>query len=126
MKHDVDEFVEGAARAIWVQAWADQMEEAGRKLPSGDLMKAAPATPLSAYVKAGELIGKLECLNRVHWAVLAARAAQAEGEDYDPNDIDNEEFGHYLAMEALGHGVSWFDDHAEFEVEIPRIEYYLE
>jgi hypothetical protein len=126
MKKDVDEFVEGAARAYWVTAWADHMEEQGESLGSGDLMDLAPPTPLSAYVAAGELIGSLTCANKVHWAVLAARAAEADGYDYDPTEIDLEEFGHYLAMQSMGHGVSWFDDHAEFDIKIPHVEYHYE
>lgn len=35
------------------------------------------------------------------------------------------EFGHYLAMQALGHGVSWFDDHARFDLTVPHSEFYL-
>jgi len=31
-------------------------------------------------------------------------------------------FGHYLAMQAMGHGVSWFDAHAKFPLKFPRIE----
>lgn len=33
-----------------------------------------------------------------------------------------EMFGHYMVMQALGHGVSWFDDHKEFDLEVPSFE----
>ena len=32
-------------------------------------------------------------------------------------------FGHYLAMEAMGHGVSWWDTHARFKIEVPDVEF---
>lgn len=31
-------------------------------------------------------------------------------------------FGHYVAMQSIGHGVSWFDEHAEFDLKLPSIE----
>jgi hypothetical protein len=30
-------------------------------------------------------------------------------------------FGECLAWMALGAGVSWFDDHARFEIKVPRL-----
>ena len=111
-------FVEGAARAVWVQAWADHQESKGKAL-RGELMHQAPATPLSAYVWAGELMGRIAEKNKTSIHVLAVRAAEADG----TTDINVEEFGHYLAMQALGHGVSWFDDHAKFPLKLPHMEY---
>ena len=35
------------------------------------------------------------------------------------------EFGHDLAMQAMGHGVSWFDDHHKFPLKVPHTEFYL-
>lgn len=117
----MEEFVEGAARAVWVQWWADDQENRGKKFKHGvDLMDQAPATPLSAYVWAGELVGELKQLNKVHIAVLVERAREA-----DNHAVDYREFGHYLAMQALGHGVSWFDDHAQFAIKLPHLEYYV-
>lgn len=48
---------------------------------------------------------------------LAERAEQADGVAPDP-----EHFGRDLAMQAMGHGVSWFDDHKKFPIKIPHIE----
>jgi hypothetical protein len=36
------------------------------------------------------------------------------------------DFGHYLAMQSLGHGVGWFDDHEHFELKLPLIEFMYE
>lgn len=58
-------------------------------------------------------------------AELMVSAIEADhenkGRDLEPSDIA-EDFGHYLVMMALGEGVSWFDDHAEFELKHPYIE----
>lgn len=126
MSHDYDfdntfteEFSEGASRAFWVTSWADGMEERGESL-SGQLMEQAPETPLSAWVAAGQLIGELECLNKASIHMLGDRAAKADGVE----DIDVEGFGYYMAMEAMGHGVSWFDDHKKFKIKMPHMEYH--
>lgn len=121
-----EEFAEGASRAFWVTSWADGEEERGT-LPGGsDLMDIAPDTPLSAWVAAGQLIGMLEATNKASIHVLADRAARADDAAGDIGDIDAEDFGHYMAMEAMGQGVSWFDDHEKFNVKIPNMEYHAE
>ncbi len=127
MEYDFDndfteEFSAGASRAFWVTSWADGMEERGESL-SGELMDQAPDTPLSAWVAAGELKGLLEAANRVPIHTLADRAAKADG-DEGILDIDAEDFGHYMAMMAMGHGVSWFDDHEKFKFTRVNMEYH--
>lgn len=131
-----DAFLEGAARAFFVTAYADYVEEghstdndltpderkARLKLPrppgGKDWMDYAPTTPPNAYALAGELWAGLYHLNgEAGLYSLALRAEAADG--VAP---DSEMFGHYLAMQAMGHGVSWFDDHAKFEIKIPDIE----
>lgn len=141
-----DTWIESAARAFFVSAYADFVEEghstdneltkAERKarlaLPrpgaGEDWCDYAPETPPNAYALAGELWAALEAANKVSVYVLAERAEQADGEHMGKCDkckssgFDAEEFGHYLAMQAMGHGVSWFDDHGDFEIEIPHLE----
>jgi hypothetical protein len=117
----VEQFADGAARAAFVSSWADYQEERGKTYPGEDLMDVAPSTPLSAYVWAGELIGNLENANRDPICTIGARAAKADGVDWE--DFEGTDFGHYLAMQALGHGVSWFDDHARFKLKVPHMEY---
>lgn len=34
-------------------------------------------------------------------------------------------FGHYLAMEAMGHGVSWADDHEPHGLRVPHMEFHV-
>ena len=112
-------FVEGAARAFFISSWANERERRGRQL-RGDLWKLAPSTPLSAYVAAGILVGKIESLNGKNIYMIFAEASKAEG-----RDIDVGELGHYFAMQALGEGVGWFDSHKSFPLKLPRLEYNL-
>jgi hypothetical protein len=120
----IEEFSEGAARAAFVSSWADRQEERGKTYPGRDLMDVAPSTPLSAYVWAGKLIGRLEAANNANIWMIGSRAAKADRVAW--KRFDGVEFGHYMAMEALGHGVSWFDDHKRFKVKIPHMEYHWE
>jgi hypothetical protein len=131
-----DEWLEGAARAFFVTAYADFVEEGHStdndlsdderemrlSLPrpgaGEDWMDYAPPTPPNAYALAGELWNALHAANGEAGVYsLSLRAEHADGEAPDA-----EKFGHYLAMQAMGHGVSWFDDHEEFPIEIPHIE----
>jgi hypothetical protein len=158
------EFIEGAARAMFVQAWATREEETciycgmpadsssvcpdrcGEAPPHatqtyrGDVMDIAPPTPDYARLEAARLLGKLEAANEpvmptlIH-ILLAAYAADGHPlSDYEPAiscrerwyDENAREFGSVVAMEALGHGVSWFDDHERFPLTVPAIEFELE
>jgi hypothetical protein len=118
-----EQFADGAARAAYVVAWANIQEEKGKTYPGQDLMNVAPSTPLSAYVWAGELIGLLEAANKASLCTLGARAAKSVGVHW--TSFDGENFGHYIAMQAMGTGVSWFDDHPRFKITVPPHEYYL-
>ena len=135
-----DSWLEGAARAFFVTAYADYVDEghstdndltdedreARLGLPSAtmgaDWYDYAPTTPLNAYALAGELWASLEHANKASVYVLAERAAIADGISDGLNGIDAEDFGRDLAMQAMGHGVSWFDDHERFDLKIPNIE----
>lgn len=131
-----DAFLEGAARAFFVCAYADFVEEghstdndltdeerASRlELPrpgaGEDWYDYAPETPPNAYALAGELWQGLHAANgRAGVYTLALDAECADQRAPDP-----EEFGRLLAMQAMGHGVSWFDDHKRFEIKIPHME----
>lgn len=127
-----DEIRYGMARALWVTAYADaveddpDLEEMGYPAagPGEDWVDVAPMTPPSAESAAFRLSEMIERANGVGIDDLFGEAAIADGVTVD--DLDAEEFGHYLAMQALGHGVSWFDDHATFGIEIPHFEAHVE
>jgi hypothetical protein len=119
-----DGFLRGAARAFFVCAYAEYCEEnedldLPRPGPGGDWYDSAPDAPPNAYALAGELWSGLEHANPGACGVYTLRelAEKADGETPDP-----EEFGGDLAMQAMGHGISWFDDHKAFPIQIPRMD----
>lgn len=96
----------------------------------------APPTPAYAREWAWKLLGALEEINP-QWgrnlpSILAAAArvdcpgnGTSRGKHVSCRLCDNglgdvRAFGSDIAMMALGTGVSWFDDHAEFELHVPE------
>ncbi len=115
------------ARALFVLEWSDREDEAGRNYPGQALEHVAPPTPREATDAAHNLAGRFEQLNGYGINSLLRQAALADGRpDKIPPDNYAEDFGHYLAMQALGHGVGWFDDHARFPLRFPRFEFRWE
>lgn len=130
-----DEFINGASRAFFIAAYADcHDDEKGSfdgswpvafDTDSRDWNDLDIAIPANAYVLAGELWSALEYENRCSVYALTCRARKAEQEDGTIRPrcpLDHEIFGWCLAMTAMGHGVSWFDNHATFEITIPNME----
>jgi hypothetical protein len=113
-----DSILDGMARALYVMAWASGMEEEGLTSNWGgmDLMDLAGETSPDAYTKAKELYRDIEQQNNIKLSEFTPPE-----EDYETYDRDN--FGHYLAMEALGSGVGWSDDHEDHYLKLPLIEY---
>lgn len=114
------EIYEAMARAMFVSDWADRQEEKGKTYPGMDLMDVAPPTSRDALLAARALAAAVIKDNNVKSLTdLYARALNAGGEG------DARKFGHYLAMQAMGHGVSWYDDgNPEFGLKLPHFEYY--
>lgn len=139
-----DSILEGMARALWISAYmefignlheeglsTDQIEERGFPVAGGgenwDVV--APDTPIDAEKAAHALAAAYAAANKVEdvtdilvWAIQADIAVK-------PTELDDdyaELFGHYLAMSALGHGVSWFDDHEDFDLKTPDIATYFD
>ncbi|HYG24487.1 MAG TPA: hypothetical protein VEH04_17040 [Verrucomicrobiae bacterium] len=127
------------ARTLFVTAYADAVESGELDAPGAsggaDWMDVAPATPDNALAHAWRLIGRIEQCNRTSLACILAAACRADGVSFEKLLEDVElpdtarprytylsQFGHYLAMQSLGHGVSWFDDHEEFDLKLPYIE----
>ena len=135
--------INGMARAFFVSAWAEKQERKGRSFSGQELMDVAPSTPRYArdfaLMYAGGLGSLLVHLNNAARADImelaniskwpkygdmteAERAALDEMVDGLKVEGYASEFGHYLAMMAMGTGVSWFDDHARFEIDIHHME----
>jgi hypothetical protein len=142
--------IDGMARALYVEAYAYAVEEheiAGAGAGQGeDWMDIAPDTPSYARDAALVLSGRITEKNGMSLICLIYQAAKADGISTDGSDDIHypdgdkeverywyerresrhcnyaEAFGHYLAMMSLGHGVSWFDNHKEFDLKTPYIE----
>ena len=132
----IHELIDGAARAMFVCWWADQCscgwdyetcrlngdsmegwDPTAEHIPNDpggvELMDIAPETPQSAVDEAKHLLKTVMLDNETWKAVLAREEVQA----------DLEGFGHYLAMEAMGHGVAWSDSHDDHGFKLPLTEY---
>jgi hypothetical protein len=145
--------LEGMARTLWLTSyadWADAHRDGDasgieRPGPGGDWDDVAPETPQAAVQAASDLEDLYIAANDMGLADLFALAiATDRGEgDFDwPRITDNAnlglvrerlewsavaaDFGHGLAMMALGTGISWFDDHKEFPLGRVHFECHLE
>lgn len=120
-----DELISSMARTMWVCAWADWNDRCGDVPTSGrELMDIAPDTPPRAELMAAVLLGRYIALNGDGYGpeVMVSQLARADDVQfpYEPEWI--RDLGHYLVMMALGHGVSWFDDHGEADLYSPSLE----
>lgn len=116
---DTDEIVNGIAQILWALAWADHVEETDCQSLSGcQIEDHMPEIAPAAYAQAWYIAGRVnECSGCNLWSLLYA-CLRADGIDMDGDNAREiaqqhaERFGNCIAYEALGHGVSWFDDHA--------------
>lgn len=132
-RSDVDRIgntiMEASARARYVTALADRAEELGEGVPPGeDWMDHAPETSDEARKWAEELWTDIVAHNPMGlpagtplldaieeiWNEVAAKS------DIDPStNGDQERFGHDIAMEAMGTGVAWSDNHKDHDLDVP-------
>ncbi len=112
MEHD-DKIINGCARMLWALAWGDHAEETGCTNLSGcDITEHNPPVGLSAFIEAGRIVGAVEQASDLNIHALLWKCLHDDGLDPDVCAADHmERFGGCLAYMALGHGVSWFDDH---------------
>lgn len=127
-----DTIITAMARALFVNAYADAADNG--ELPDGydeagsgeDWMNVAPETPRRFENEAWRLAGKIEQLNGMSIICLFNLACEADNVDMEDAGANySSDFGHCLAMQALGTGVSWFDDHERFPIKLPYVEAYL-
>jgi hypothetical protein len=128
-----NDIVNGMARALFVSSWGSVWEELENEydkdfikeeaenlgieipyFPQAQLMEIAPPTEEAAYKKAQDLYNKIEQTNSVD---LSSFIPPGEDEGFD-----RQTFGHYLMMEALGHGVGWSDDHEDHGLKLPYMD----
>lgn len=138
-----DEIIDQMARTLWVNAYASAVDELGRQRaielgldvagPGDDWMDVAPDEPSEARRAADRLAAAYRRANNVKQITdLLAMAAEADAvvSGVEPADLLDEryveEFADSLALMALGTGVSWFDDHAVFDLHVPPIEVHAD
>jgi hypothetical protein len=114
--------IDAMARTLYVTDWADREDEKGHHYPGQDLFDVAPRTSQAAYRAARKLARTIEELNQASIVDLCDFAADAPGKHY--KKPTPEDFGYGITMQSLGHGVSWFDDHPEFPLKLPHVEYH--
>jgi len=100
------EFIHHAAKAFFASAWADMVEENGATL-HGEIMDQMPSKiDPSAIHAANTLLMDIERANGKTLSELFG-IVQEIGQGDRPNTM--EYFGHYCAMQAMGHGVGLHD-----------------
>jgi hypothetical protein len=99
------------SETLWACAWADWAEEAG-ELPAGcEITEVMPKIPRSAEDAADRLYERFCEADPMFGFKLIATMVR------DGSDMPT--LCHYLAMEAMGHGVSYSDDHSEHGIAMP-------
>lgn len=131
-----DRFRDSIARTLFVTAWADWTDQYGKGTPGMgvNLMDVAPKTPDYVYESADSLLNAIECENSgadvrmlCRWALSADDGHGKRSESTNPSDhrIDGivDDLAYCLAMQSMGHGVSWLDSHKDAGIELPYFEF---
>jgi hypothetical protein len=124
------EVLDGITRAFWTDVWVREQEEkaerTGRRVPWGpgdEITDFVPRTvPATVRRQAVEFAGALKYRNHTNLYGLYLMAMNAPGRH--TREPSAASFGWYLGMQGMGHGVSWFDDHPQFPIQIPHTEVY--
>lgn len=126
-----EEIHKGMARAFFASAWADAVEEAGGSL-RGEIMDQIPDKwDKAAWDAADRLYTEMSSQNwsRKKHAHVVAEGAYPQYDNlsdfYHENTggLDPLQWGHYAAMESMGHGVGLWEYGLTDRVKVPRIEF---
>ena len=105
---EVSDFELHAAKAFFASAWADQIEENGESLGAGtEILDVMPDEVDSAATNAARTL-RMD-IERTNGKTIndLFGIVERDGDGDRANTI--EFFGHYAAMQAMGHGVSLYD-----------------
>lgn len=133
---DIEGIKRGMALAFFASAYADQADESGRPL-SGEIMDQLPDAIDPESIQAAErltagIVGKYTFKTpdkstdeklTILWAAVNFRYEGAE--DKGDRELTPELFGHYCAMQAMGHGVGLesFGDAVRDYLKVPYLEF---
>lgn len=106
---DKEQFIQHAAKAFFASAWAEQCEDSDNEeiLSGQEIMQIMPHDIDPAAIEAAQsLLGKMELQNN---RTIEDMIAYIEDNDDGDREPIIEFFGHYSAMQAMGHGVGLYD-----------------
>ena len=119
---DRDTIVESIARTLYVSSYADACEneeafgdlvfDRSEAAGSGEdwLETVRSATPPAALKTAQDIVSDFEASNKRTLEDACAEWLRVAYDKIPLFDADEQTFGHYLAMQALGHGVGLWDE----------------
>ena len=120
-KQQFDLFVKHAAIAFFfASAWADQQEENGHSL-SGEIMDQLPDTVDPAATHAAVTFAM--DMKRINSKSVAKMMEDIESVGDGDRPETMEYFGHYAAMQAMGHGVGLHDAFGRDVYELIKVPY---
>jgi hypothetical protein len=121
-----NEFLHHASKAFFASAWAEMADECGSNVigPGVEIMDIMPdEIDPSAIHAANTLLMDIERINAKPLESLM-KIIQEKGDGDRPNTIKY--FGHYAAMQSMGHGVGLYDafgSEVYNVVKMPHIEF---
>lgn len=106
---EIEEFEHHAARAFFACAWADMVEENDSVPwpPGGEIMEYMPDDIDPAALHAAKTL-RMD-IERVNGKSVFDLMATIERDGDGDRENSVEMFGHYAAMQAMGHGVGLYD-----------------
>ena len=123
---ETEEFIYHASRAFFGSAWADQCEECEQSsmLSGREILSIMPHQVDPAAIHAAKtLLMDVERINEKSIEQLMGMI-ERDGDGDRPNTA--EFFGHYAAMQSMGHGVGLYDAFGSgiaHEIKIPYVEF---
>ncbi|RQH02739.1 hypothetical protein [Paraburkholderia dinghuensis] len=130
-----DEILRGMARAFFASAYADQYDEAdkpGFRMSGRDFMDVIPGETDPAALHAARTFAMGLCSENHCVALDELFMRCSATHSYEPvrrrgdRELTPDLFGHYLAMQAMGHGVGLrdaFGDVVYQAVKVPYVEF---
>ena len=106
-----ESILRGMARAFFASAWADQADECGESL-RGEILDQIPADFDPAAIRAADTL--LKDIESLHGPIESVYESNRGGLDWIT-------WGHYAAMQAMGHGVGLWE--YGIEARIPYVEF---
>lgn len=112
------EILDGLAEILWAEGWMMHVEEHGCESLRGEITEIMPPIPKDARTFADEWAAAVEKANGKTLGELYDAAVDANDREHRGTPSP-EAFGNSLASMIEGSGSSWFDDNAEFDLEVP-------